>query len=607
MMIKKWKVWGLVVTGIVIAGVLAGCAETSAALQDSIQVSENGETMVSGGAEVELPLVIASNGKTDYSIWYAEELGAYEDVMQAVGRIQEVIADKTGVSISCSSDINYKENEQQQPAILIGRTAFDESQDLDALYLKEKEYYVGISGNKILIYSPDPHKSVQAINYFVNEVLKLQKAADKKLVFSEEKIKHAKATYGIDNIACLGAQLADYRLVIPRDAHINELFLARNIRYYLLTQYGHYLELAEDSTPQTEYEILIGDTERTTVSAQGSQFTVSAGEGKLQLIAADMLGYQALYDYVVDKLLAVDNNKECVIPEGFSYTAEAHQKLDDGTSFASEKLGDVRIIFYNVWSWEKNENGEALRQKLQVEMINTYQPDVIGLQEYSSTYHEKVTPMLDLIGYEAVPISTEHNNWTPLFYRADRLDVTDCGYILFKDNDSAKSKGAAWAVFQVKGTEKQFIAINTHLMYNASGIDANAARVANAQEIVALAEELRSEEAYKNLPVIAGGDLNSNVHADPMKTLNDGGLQDAWNIAQVKNDNRGNHETATYLDEYETYYGWTYPSGDYRSIYSLDHICVTEEAVVGGFGTLLDIYALISSDHVPELVDILLN
>ena len=383
------------------------------------------------------------------------------------------------------------------------------------------------------------------------------------------------------------------------------VFFAKLLRSYLFREYGYYLEMVQDNEETAEYEILIGNVGISNTTVQAGEFIVSAADHKLRLFAADMQGYEALYNYITQTLLPSGNNADYTISEGFNETGRIMQTLEDGTMFASQNTGDVRCIFYNVYGW--NDAGpKELRMQLQSELVSIYQPDVMALQEYSTFYHETFTPMLAEQGYEEVQVvSGDVINYTPLFYRKDRLEVLDAGYLLYSGPNDVDSKSVTWAVFEVMETGKKFIAMSTHFMYDQSGIDANAARISNAKEAVGLIEQIYANPEYRGIPLLIGGDMNCSVYSDPQKILQESGLQSAWNVAEVKNDNDGNHAYSIYEEAYEIYTSWSVSKGTYVS--SIDHVYVTENAVVKAFATLLDMYAAISSDHSPELVDITLD
>ncbi|MBQ8232378.1 MAG: endonuclease/exonuclease/phosphatase family protein [Lachnospiraceae bacterium] len=378
-------------------------------------------------------------------------------------------------------------------------------------------------------------------------------------------------------------------------------------RYYLLRNYGYKLEIVSDTENGIEYEILIGNTVRTTETPKEGQFVVFAGDFKLQLIAADMQSYEAMYEYMTKELLKPIAGKNHVISEGFVYAGEKVRNLETGTRFATERPGDVRCMFYNVYGYKARCGPIAERQGLQEQLIKTYMPDVLAFQEYSGNYHSAFTYRLRENGYCEVEVLQGENNYTPLFYRKDRLKVMDSGYLLYEGPNDVNSKSITWAVFEMLESGKQFIAMSNHFMYNQSGIDANAARVANAKEAAALIAKLRSNDVYKDIPMLFGGDLNCNMNSEPVEKLTENGLVNAWKIAEVKNDSSGHHDYTTYNEEYETYSAWDIPIEGYLGATSIDHVFVSENTLVKSFATLMDMYALIASDHLPELVQISLK
>lgn len=370
-----------------------------------------------------------------------------------------------------------------------------------------------------------------------------------------------------------------YRIVYPQNATVHEELFSKLLQYYLHSNYGCDLEIVKDNEEIAEYEILIGDTNRTTSHPEDGTFAFLVEQNRLQLTATDMQSYEALYNYTTKELLAP--GKE-----------------------ATKRFGDVRCMFYNVYGWTSQCGPIPDRQKLQAELIKTYMPEVLACQEYSAHYRP-FTYMLKEIGYKEVEVAETTANYTPLFYKKKLLKVVDSGYLLYAGPNDVNSKSATWAVFELLENGRQFIAISTHLMYNQPDIDANAARVSNAKELVSLIAQLQDKAEYKDLPLILGGDLNCNTSSEPIAVLKESGLRLAWDIAENKNDIKGIHDYVTYDKDFETYSAWSIRPGGYAG--SIDHALVSEHVTVKSFFTLTDMYALISSDHMPELVEINLN
>ena len=401
-----------------------------------------------------------------------------------------------------------------------------------------------------------------------------------------------------------GAEIKDFRIVTPKDANVLETMLANHLALYLKDNYGYTLTVADD-TLENEKEILIGNTARTTLSVETNSFAIAFSEGKLQLAMEGLRGFEGIFEYLDNTLLCSD--KECSYSDSFTYKGMARNTLDDGSELINTKSGDIRVMFYNVYGWSGHGPNEV-RHLLQTEMVKAYAPDVLCLQEYGQhpphvTYHEGFTPLMKEIGYIDASVETTYINNTPLFYRADKLELINSGCWLYSQPNNANSKSITWAILEVKSTRKRFIAISTHMMYDQPGIDANAARIQNAKEILSVIAEIRADEAFKNLPLVMGGDLNCFVNSDPHKILAaDGGLQRAFNVAAIKNDSNNIHNYATWNDDAGVFTQWVPVNGNNSG--AIDHAYVSPNTLVKTYATVKTLVPLWTSDHMPLIVEI---
>ena len=147
--------------------------------------------------------------------------------------------------------------------------------------------------------------------------------------------------------------------------------------------------------------------------------------------------------------------------------------------------------------------------------------------------------------------------------------------------------------------------MSTHFLHNMVGTDYNSVRNSNATEVVALIEEIYANSEYKDIPLLMGGDLNSKAYSYCHEILQESGLQNAFDVAEVKNDSDGYHALPIYEEAYDAFQVGGVPKGKHVS--AIDHVYVSENTVVKGYATLMDMYAAMSSDHSPKLVDIALD
>lgn len=290
----------------------------------------------------------------------------------------------------------------------------------------------------------------------------------------------------------------------------------------------------------------------------------------------------------------------------------------------------LRVMFYNIygykWYPDKENNPQLhsgpvpLRQKMEVELIERYSPDVLGMQEYCANFHKAMTPLLDQAGYQQVDewhTEPDKNgnriNFTPLFYKADRLHVLRSGYHLYTGPNDVQSKSLTWAVFEEVESQKRFTAICTHFMYNTPKLTAeeqNRTRVWDANQLLSAVEQIQTVESgrYSELPVVMGGDLNCVWGSDPFHTLQAGGFEWLYDLAETKNDSAGIKAYATYDEQVGDYIICPMPVNDpHRAI---DHIFLRQgregQTGVRSYTAITDREACLCSDHCPRMAELVL-
>lgn len=296
-----------------------------------------------------------------------------------------------------------------------------------------------------------------------------------------------------------------------------------------------------------------------------------------------------------------------------------------------ERKSDLRIMYYNIYGYTKYFDKEnqpylytgpiKLRQENEMKLIRRYTPDILGMQEYCTDFNTGMTPMLENSGYTRVDVWSEDvdkrgnkYNFTPIFYRADRLKTLDMGYVLYEGPNDVNSKSITWAVFEVRDSEKKFVCICTHFMYNDPKLPEgrpNAARVENAKRLLQVIEEIHSlkDGAYDGLPVMVGGDLNCKHGSDPFQVLCEADLKWLYDISKITNESRGLKGYAVYDERKGEYITCPVPGDNPRE--SIDHIFLMqgikekEQIEVLEYATITDREACISSDHCPRYADII--
>ena len=150
----------------------------------------------------------------------------------------------------------------------------------------------------------------------------------------------------------------------------------------------------------------------------------------------------------------------------------------------------IKLVTFNVLCSD-NKAGLTIadRAPLVKKTLDALDADVIGLQECSanSRKYSSIIEGLEKQGYREVPVTgCSGNLYTPVLYKADRLELVAGGYRLFTLNaDTDGSKSLVWAVFRDRSTKETFAVISTHFtVYGSDTNPVELARVGNATELL---------------------------------------------------------------------------------------------------------------------------
>ena len=283
-------------------------------------------------------------------------------------------------------------------------------------------------------------------------------------------------------------------------------------------------------------------------------------------------------------------------------------------------MSKLRLMGQNQWNYTANsEHWAALgldcsspvRSKGHIQVFKELCPDVVGGQEVNKDMQ------LDFMLYaqaEKLPYSLIWGNMTPIFYRADKLELLATEYLLYPKyveqyegifND-ANSKACNLAVFRDKESGKVFIFVTTHLWWRNGTNPAYYSYQAGSDEVremqIRLADGLvnKYRAVYGNVPVVIAGDMNTGVGTPALNYLsNEGGYTHAHDVAT---------EYATELSGYcccgpkapaEKWLDTPYTAAD-------DHIYVKDmpAGAVKRYDRYMPDYYLKLSDHAPVYIDV---
>ena len=273
----------------------------------------------------------------------------------------------------------------------------------------------------------------------------------------------------------------------------------------------------------------------------------------------------------------------------------------------------LRLMSQNVWScpinhpaWEAMglDCSTPVRMKGHTRIYKELMPDIIGGQEFNKDMN--LALKLNCIENN-LPYTTIWGNYTPIIYRADKLELLDSEFLLFpisidgydgQCNDSL-SKGCNLGVFRNKETGNIFIFTTTHMWWKSEEEQPGSDEFRRQQMVLAVDLLNRYQTKYNGCPVIFCGDMNTPLGKPaPDYAFNEGKFVHA-------------HDIATDFSFHGTGYNGCCNEGpgqwqDGTCADAIDHILVRDvpKGSIKRFDRYCPDYYLYLSDHAPIYIDI---
>ncbi len=546
-------------------------------------------------------LTIAEGGKSDFVIYRSKSLG--DLTLTAINKLVNAIRAETGVTLKIVTDWGDagEKDTADSCAILVGDTSFAQSDVLNELKLTQS--LITVDGNKLIIGGRDDESTADAVEKFIKEFIT---GKGQTLTFSEDQTVLDTGKYPEESyLSCLGEPIEHYRIVIPADADFAVQRCAVDISSHLTKLTGVVYDILTDAeaTDSGVHEILIGKTARTTVEVNPYSYDISAKGKTLQIVADSIYAYEEAAFVFTTDIVSLRKPLDITEETWRRQDLTAELQRDSGSLF--EKSGEVRVLIQNIWgnTSEGNIDGRMLQTAL---LYEGYAPDVIGLQECSTGARggkNGIVALLADLGYTEVPVNISDNNGTPLFYRQSTVRLIDSGYLRFTQVNKDDSKGLTWAVFETVATGERFGAISTHYWWQSDDAQDTRDRESNARETL---DTVARIQAKYNCPVVCGGDFNCNPSSSPYGIITAGGMRDVQSWAKLTENMHTHHTYPTFDAASGLWSDPVYPAANYSR--SIDHIFATTENITPKrFDVVTDLYAILSSDHCPLILDFDLN
>ncbi len=270
------KATALLLAILMVSLALVGCTPANS---DGSETTPAGSSSETTGPYV--PVEISPETLASYAVVRYEY--ADKETIALAQKVRNAISDAFGTKPALKDDTLGKNEEVAPKAyeILIGYTNRPESTKYKEM-LREFDYAVAFENDRIIIVGGCDALLETAVDYFIEKYV-VAGASSMVLNSAAPDLVESRA-YMFKDISINGVDIKDYKIVYPKTADRITYFTAVALSDYINSNLGFALEVIDDSKEESEYEILVGLTNRT-VSQEASK--ISLGEDKYILWQTD--------------------------------------------------------------------------------------------------------------------------------------------------------------------------------------------------------------------------------------------------------------------------------------------------------------------------------
>lgn len=325
--------------------------------------------------------------------------------------------------------------------------------------------------------------------------------------------------------------LANYTIVYSKDAP-EYAQLANQLADRILEKYDIFLTaVCDTSTPPADYEIILGDTNRSQQQGRIMEYSVTVDSGKFQIHAGGAFSAQEAVNFLCDNVF---NGESFSLDNGQYYATSFlanPQTMDDSSTARIMSANILADVFL-----DDTYKSAHYRAEIFAGMLIYYTPDVLGLQEADEnwntaldTYLPKLETMYGIAYTKHLSTYENKTNYTSLLYRSDKFQVLDDGIHVFSwwtdktFSHNYHMRNISWAKFSpVSNPEQAFIVANTHWSFrtehangktylsgSGTAIQENELRLQCKEETNTFMSSLKA--ADPQTPIFLTGDFNTSL------------------------------------------------------------------------------------------------
>ena len=536
-------------------------------------------------------LTLVSGGQTEYEIVYPEDAEGVE--LKFMKDIYDVFTNNMSVKIEKNDDsLKSDEDRKETYKILIGYTNYKLSETAyDDLRYYDFRILTDDTCLAIAAHTADGYASAMKwleenvfINFSGGELI--MEGTDEKQSLSSE--------YAIESWTIGDNELKDYRIVYAEEIERDSVLV---LRKEIAEKTGWFLDVVSDKNTQpSEYEILIGDTNRSesnSVEVPALNYAIKTVNEKLVIKTGGAHSFELLMENFDD--IVIKKSSELEMGADFEISGD---HFDDPYNMSKASGTNIRVMDANVLAqltgYNENTSFDFDRRlEIFFAALDFYDPTIVGLQEFCKNWYKGIDKYDNIDKWEVLKFQNPNlaNEYvlSTIMYRKDLLTLIDSGMTYYSASNNGRCRCFTWAVLKDNKTGKEFCFVSTHWDGGNGDINGETANtLVQVDELSAFVNEM----AVK-YPVITTGDFNRNEYSNAFKSyLSKINSVDAMYAARKRVNIAG------------SWHDW---GKNTASAGSCDHITATKNMSVLKFETAMYNQQIYASDHAWLVADIKFN
>ena len=182
---------------------------------------------------------------------------------------------------------------------------------------------------------------------------------------------------------------------------------------------------------------------------------------------------------------------------------------------AGDNSRELRVLQFNIQTENGNSAPFAVRAELYRRLLDQLRPDVVGMEEVTTTWRKWLDDYVFNDSYAGVgEARTNGGEANPIYYRKDKYELIDSGTFWLSDTPDVPGsylenvnypRICTWVLLRDRATGNEFVHMNTHLDHNGQ----NNSTVGNDIRKSQLGVIVKFAQQFKDKPMFLTGDLNN--------------------------------------------------------------------------------------------------